>query len=114
MKEMPDILWLEEIRKEDIASVGGKGASLGEMSSIGLPVPGGFVVTSHAFRRFLIEAGIEQPLFSDLERLDVDDNAALEQASQKAKSAVLKAKMPASLREEIKKAYKRLDSGSMV
>jgi pyruvate,water dikinase len=114
MKEMPDILWLEEIRKEDIASVGGKGASLGEMSSIGLPVPGGFVVTSHAFRRFLIEAGLEQPLFSDLERLDVDDNAALEQASQNAKSAVLKAKMPVSLGEEIKKAYKRLDSGSMV
>ncbi len=114
MKEMPDILWLEEIRKEDIAAVGGKGASLGEMSSIGLPVPGGFVVTSHAFRRFLVETGLEQTLFADLERLDVDDNAALEQASQKARSAVLKEKMPASLKDEIKKAYKRLDSGSMV
>ncbi|NYT07144.1 MAG: phosphoenolpyruvate synthase [Methanomicrobiales archaeon] len=114
MKEMPDILWLEEIRKEDIAAVGGKGASLGEMSSIGLPVPGGFVVTSHAFRRFLIETGLEQTLFSDLENLDVDNNAALEKAADKARAAVLKEKMPASLREEIKKAYKRLDSGSMV
>jgi pyruvate,water dikinase len=114
MKEMPDILWLEEIRKEDIAAVGGKGASLGEMSSIGLPVPGGFVVTSHAFRQFLIETGLEQPLFEDLEKLDVDDNRALEQAAKKAKSAVMKAKMPTEIRNRIKEAYGRLDSGNMV
>jgi pyruvate,water dikinase len=114
MKEMPDILWLEEIRKEDIAAVGGKGASLGEMSSIGLPVPGGFVVTSHAFRQFLIETGIEQNLFEDLERLDVDDNRALEQAAKTAKNAVMKVKMPVKLKEKIKEAYKRLDSGNMV
>jgi pyruvate,water dikinase len=114
MKEMPDILWLEEIRKEDIAAVGGKGASLGEMSSIGLPVPGGFVVTSYAFRQFLTETGIEQTLFDDLEKLDVDDNRALEQAAKKAKSAVMKAKMPPEIRDKIKEAYSRLDSGKMV
>jgi len=61
MREMPDILWLEEIRKEDISAVGGKGASLGEMSAIGLPVPRAFVVTSHAFRQFLVESGLEKP-----------------------------------------------------
>ncbi len=114
MKEMPDILWLEEIRKEDIAAVGGKGASLGEMSSIGLPVPGGFVVTSRAFRHFLIETGIEQTLFADLENLNVDDNRALEQASKKARAAVMKAKMPASLKDSIREAYQRLDGGGMV
>jgi pyruvate,water dikinase len=114
MKEMPDILWLEEIRKEDIAAVGGKGASLGEMSSIGLPVPGGFVVTSRAFRHFLIESGIEQTLFSDLENLNVDDNRSLEQASKKARAAVMKAKMPAALKDRIREAYKDLDGGAMV
>jgi pyruvate,water dikinase len=111
---MPDILWLEEIRKEDIAAVGGKGASLGEMSSIGLPVPGGFVVTSRAFRHFLIESGIEQTLFADLENLNVDDNRALEQASKKARAAVMKAKMPAPLKDRIREAYKDLDGGAMV
>jgi pyruvate,water dikinase len=114
MKEMPDILWLEEIRKEDIAAVGGKGASLGEMSSIGLPVPGGFVVTSHAFRQFLIGTGIEQSLFEDLEQVNVDDSRALEQAAKKARNVVMKAKMPAELKEKIKEAYTRLDSGNMV
>ncbi len=114
MKEMPDILWLEEIRKEDIAAVGGKGASLGEMSSMGLPVPGGFVVTSRAFRHFLIETGIEQPLFSHLENLNVDDNNALEQASKKARALVMKAKMPASLKDRIRESYQKLNEGGMV
>ena len=114
MKEMPDILWLEEIRKEDIAAVGGKGASLGEMSSMGLPVPGGFVVTSRAFRHFLIETGIEQPLFSNLENLNVDDNNALEQASKKARALVMKAKMPASLKDRIRESYQKLNEGGMV
>ena len=114
MDEMPDILWLEEIRKEDISAVGGKGASLGEMSSIGLPVPGGFVVTSRAFRHFLIEAGIEQTLFADLEDLNVDDNPALERASKKARAAVMKAKMPASLKDRIREAYLKLEGGGMV
>ena len=114
MKEMPDILWLEEIRKEDIAAVGGKGASLGEMSSMGLPVPGGFVVTSRAFRHFLIETGIEQPLFSNLENLNVDDNNALEQASKKARALVMKAKMPAFLKDRIRESYQKLNGGGMV
>jgi pyruvate,water dikinase len=114
MKEMPDILWLEEIRKEDIAAVGGKGASLGEMSSIGLPVPGGFVVTSRAFRQFLVESGLEDPIFTELEKLDVDDNRALEQVAKRAKSSVMKAKMPVEIRDRIKEAYARLDSGDMV
>ena len=111
MKELPDILWLEEIRKEDIAAVGGKGASLGEMAVIGLPVPRAFVVTSHAFRRFLIETGLEDTLFDNFENLNVEDNHALEQAAQKAKEAVLRVSIPASLRENIRLAYQAMDEG---
>ncbi|HOS81196.1 MAG TPA: phosphoenolpyruvate synthase [Methanolinea sp.] len=114
MREMPDILWLEEIRKEDIAAVGGKGASLGEMSAIGLPVPRAFVVTSHAFRQFLVETGLEKTLFSELERLDVENSAELENAAEKAKQAVLKAKMPASIKQKIRDAYRKMDNGRMV
>ncbi|MDD1728441.1 MAG: phosphoenolpyruvate synthase, partial [Methanospirillum sp.] len=81
MTGIPDILWLEEIRKEDIPSVGGKGASLGEMASIGLPVPPAFVVTSQAFRRFLIQTNLEDKLYALLANLDVDNNDALEEAA---------------------------------
>ena len=114
MKEVPNILWLEEIRKEDISSVGGKGASLGEMASIGLPVPRAFVVTAQAFRRFLVETGLEKKLFAAYDKLDVENNEALEKAADTAKAMVLKAKMPLKIRDEIRAAYKKMDSGSLI
>ena len=114
MKELPDILWLEEIRKEDIAAVGGKGASLGEMAVIGLPVPRAFVVTSHAFRRFLVETGLEKTIFKNFEDLNVENNAALEQAAEKAKEAVLRAPMPQSMIQHIIDAYQKMDDGGLI
>lgn len=114
MNEVPNILWLEEIRKEDIISVGGKGASLGEMASIGLPVPKAFMVTAQAFRRFLVETGLEKKLFASYERLDVENNEALEKAANGAKTMVLKAKMPAALKDDIRKAYKKMNSEDLI
>ncbi|MDP3397430.1 MAG: phosphoenolpyruvate synthase [Methanoregula sp.] len=114
MKNVPNILWLEEIRKEDIISVGGKGASLGEMASLGLPVPRAFVVTAQAFRRFLVEADLEEKIFSSFEQLDVEDNAALEKAAGNAKELVMKAKMPAIIKDEIKKAYKKMSTEDLI
>lgn len=114
MKQMPDILWLEEIRKEDIAAVGGKGASLGEMSAIGLPVPKAFVVTSHAFRRFLVEENLEDVIFNDLEKLDVDDSDALDAASNRAKKAIMGARMPGSITDGIRKAYKKMGGSRLI
>jgi len=114
MKEMPNVLWLEEIKKEDIISVGGKGASLGEMTSIGLPVPKAFVVTAQAFRRFLVETGIEEELFRRLERLDVDDNGALESVSRDVQDLVLSVEMPDHIREEITDAYARMGADGTV
>jgi pyruvate,water dikinase len=107
MKELPDILWLEEIKKEDIVSVGGKGASLGEMASIGLPVPKAFVVTAQAFRRFLIETGIEDTLFHRLQDIDVENSEELENAARDAKEMVLGVEMPSKLKKEIQNAYQK-------
>jgi pyruvate,water dikinase len=114
MKKVPDILTLEEIKKEDIPSVGGKGASLGEMFSIGLPVPRAFVVTAQSFRRFLGETGIEERLFAGLAHLNVDDNAALEEASKKARELVLSVSIPPQLQKRIKDAYRALGSEPVV
>ena len=114
MNEVPNILWLEEVRKEDIISVGGKGASLGEMASIGLPVPKAFMVTAQAFRRFLIETGLEKKIFASYERLDVENNEALEKAANGAKAMVLKAKIPSALKNDIRKAYKKMDTEDLI
>ncbi|MDD1704253.1 MAG: phosphoenolpyruvate synthase [Methanoregula sp.] len=111
---MPNILWLEEIRKEDIISVGGKGASLGEMASIGLPVPRAYVVTAQAFRRFLIETGIEKQLFSSFEKLDVENNEELERVADEAKELVLKVKMPAKIRDDIVAAYRKMADHELI
>ncbi len=115
MKQLPDVLWLEEIKKEDIVSVGGKGASLGEMTAIGLPVPKAFVVTAQAFRRFLVETGIEDTLFRKLERLDVDDADALEAVSRDVRELVMSVEIPEQIRQEILDAYHRMgEDGDVV
>ncbi|MDD2777714.1 MAG: phosphoenolpyruvate synthase [Methanocellales archaeon] len=101
------IVWLEEVRSKDVALVGGKGASLGEMINEELPVPRGFAVTAHAFRQFLDNTGIAKSLFESLE-IDVDDSEALKNAAKKAKSLILNAEMPSEMRTAILDAYDKL------
>lgn len=114
MDKSPNILWLNEIRKDDIPSVGGKGASLGEMTSIGLPVPQGFVVTAQAFRRFLQLTKLEDSIFDILESLDVDDNDALNATADKVKALVGSAKMPDAIKKEIAASYKKMGAETVV
>ena len=114
MNKMPDILWLAEIRKEDIPSVGGKGASLGEMTSVGLPVPTAFVITAQAFRRFLVESKLEDALFGKLKNLDVENAELLEATAQEVMKLVLKAKMPANLIKNIDEAYNKMGKNIVV
>ncbi len=47
------IVWFNEVTKEDIPTVGGKGANLGEMTNADIPVPPGFIVTAGAYFDFL-------------------------------------------------------------
>ncbi len=96
------VVWLEEVGKEDIAIVGGKGASLGEMLRAELPVPTGFAVTAQAFRRFIDENGINDELFGALE-VNVDDSDILRKAEKNAKNIIMNAKIP----EDIEKAFEK-------
>lgn len=106
MKE-ESVVWLEEVGKEDIAIVGGKGASLGEMLRAELPVPPGFAVTAQAYRRFIDENGVSDELFSSLE-VNVDDADALRDAEKKAKKIIMGAKIPPDIEKSIKSRYKEL------
>src|SRR5689334_19531367 len=69
------------IGREDVALVGGKGANLGEMTGVGLPVPPGFVVTVDAYARFLAHNQLAEKIRELLETLDVDDTSALQRAA---------------------------------
>jgi pyruvate,water dikinase len=101
------VIWLEEVGKEDIAIVGGKGASLGEMLRAELPVPTGFAVTAQAFRRYIDENGIGDELFRSLE-VNVDDDNELREAEKKAKKIIMGAKIPDDIEKSIRSKYKEL------
>ncbi|MFC6951531.1 phosphoenolpyruvate synthase [Halorubellus litoreus] len=104
------VLWLDDIRASDLERVGGKGASLGELTGAGLPVPPGFVVTAGTYRRFIEEAGIAEDLFEAVD-VDVDDTKALAAAQERASELILNSPFPDELREEILGAYADLGDG---
>ncbi|WP_227131619.1 pyruvate, water dikinase [Halorubellus salinus] len=104
------VLWLDDIRASDLERVGGKGASLGELTAAGLPVPPGFVVTAGTYRRFIEEAGIADDLFEAVD-VDVDDTKALAAAQERASELILNSPFPDELREEILSAYADLGDG---
>ncbi|HVL48550.1 MAG TPA: phosphoenolpyruvate synthase [Candidatus Thermoplasmatota archaeon] len=103
-----NVVWATTIGRDDLELVGGKGANLGEMIQIGLPVPPAFVVTAPAFRRFLEETGLGQKIFPILAALNVDDNKSLQAASDQVRKLVLETKMPEKLAREIADAYRSL------
>lgn len=106
---MDFIAWFSELSKKDVQLVGGKGANLGEMYNAKMPVPPGFVVTSIAFKTFIQSTGIDKQIFSTLKDLDVENNEALQQASNKVGELVLKTPMPKDIARAIIEAYDDLN-----
>jgi pyruvate,water dikinase len=104
---MDAVVWLEKVGKTDLSVVGGKGASLGEMINIGVPVPGGFAVTAQAFRDFLNRAGIAKKLFEAL-KVDVNQESELHRAEETAKKLIMEAKVPEDMEKAIKSRYEEL------
>ncbi|MDZ7747385.1 MAG: phosphoenolpyruvate synthase [Halobacteriales archaeon] len=105
------VRWLDALGSDDIAAVGGKGASLGEMTGAGLPVPPGFVVTAGSYRSFIEATGIADELFEAVD-VDTDDSGALAEAEATAERLILETEMPAEMREAILDAYANLDDGA--
>ena len=100
----------KKITKSDVSIAGGKGASLGEMTQAGLAVPPGFVVLSAAFEKFLEETDLNAEIDSILHTVNQKEIHTVENASEKIKDLILKAEMPKSISEEIKKEFKNLKS----
>lgn len=107
-----NVLWFKEIHYEDVNIVGGKGANLGEMYNLGIPVPNGFVVTSSAYFQFVKENNLKKKLSQILEVTDVDQPDQLLSASKKIKAIIKNSPMSDKLAIEIMKSYKKL-SGFM-
>ncbi|MFA6269434.1 MAG: phosphoenolpyruvate synthase [archaeon] len=108
---MKNVLWFREINMSNIAEVGGKGASLGEMENNGFPVPTGFVVTSEAYFNFLKEAGIQAKIVSMIDSIDVENTAQLELVSANVRKIIENTQMLPKIMAEITSNYLTL-SGS--
>ncbi len=111
----PLVLWFDQIGLADLPAVGGKNASLGEMvrelSAHGVRVPDGFAITSHAYWRFLRDAGLETMIADQLRGLDLADTDALARCGRTIREAMLAAQLPDDLAEAIKTAYVGLCAG---
>ncbi len=107
-KSEKTILWFDEVAKKDIPLVGGKGANLGEMFRVGVPVPPGFIVSAHAYFDFVKRTSLKAKLETELKGLDVHDSKKLQRASQRIQAAIKAAKMPAETAEKIKESYQQL------
>jgi pyruvate, water dikinase len=105
------IVWFNEVGKKDIATVGGKGANLGELTGAKIPVPPGFIVTANAYYNFLEKAKIIDPILQQLKPLDTRDSDQLQQVAEKIQQIILNSKMPSELATEIQAAYRKMGDG---
>jgi pyruvate,water dikinase len=106
------VRFFEEFGIEDIPSVGGKNASLGEMyqklSDQGVRVPNGFAITADAYRYTLEQTGAVKLLHEVLDDLDPSDVTDLARRAKQAREIVYGAGLPADLAAEITAGYRRL------
>ena len=106
--------WFDEIRKDDIALAGGKGANLGELSHAGLPVPPGFVVTTTAYDAFVEANGIGDAIVGRALVTRADDPAGFEEVAEGISALFSGGKVPEAMADEIRAAYQELsEDGEM-
>jgi len=109
---MVNAIWIKEVSKDDGNLVGGKAANLGELAKNRFPVPGGFVVTSEAYKLFLKNTGIQKEIDQILEHLDVENSDALKEAAEKIQDLILSHQIPYEIVLDIKKYYKNINTGT--
>ncbi|MGZ4877667.1 MAG: phosphoenolpyruvate synthase [Candidatus Angelobacter sp.] len=105
-------LKFSEIRMSDVARVGGKNASLGELFAAlkpkGVGVLDGFAVTTDAYWRLLEEQGLREKLEQIFSKLDPENLEQLATAGHAARSIILETPLPDGLRLAVLSAYKEL------
>jgi len=102
------VLWFKDVGKDDIPLVGGKGANLGEMTRSHFPVPNGFIVTAHAYFKFIKENNLATKINHLLGTINFDRPESIQQVSGHIKKMIMSESMSDELVAEIFKAYTTL------
>src|SRR3974390_60536 len=115
-EETSYVRWFKDIRLDEVASVGGKNASLGELYSAlsgqGIKVPNGFVLTAQAYRDALTEANAWQKLHHLLDPIDKRHIGSLRKRAAQARDIVHEATDVAFVQQAIAAAYRELDGNT--
>src|SRR3989344_4115042 len=113
-KDKKFILWFDQIGIADVALVGGKNASLGEMyttlTNKSIRVPNGFAITAYAYRYFIEKAELISFIKETLEDLNTEDVKKLQTIGKTIREKITKAELPEDLQKEIREAYKNLSA----
>ena len=111
----PYIINLDQLGMQDVETVGGKNASLGEMianlSNLGVDVPGGFATTSAAYREFLATDGLDARINALLSDLDVDNISALTAAGKTIRDWIIDTDLPDKLMVDVRMAWDEMSAG---
>jgi pyruvate,water dikinase len=104
------VFWFKELTKDDVSLVGGKNASLGEMTQANIPVPLGFAINASAYKEFITTTGIAQKLYAIIDETVTDVNIPkqYEEASKKIRNLIESTPVPSEIEETIIEAYNEL------
>ena len=114
------MLWLDKLRLDDLAQVGGKNSSLGEMignlAQLGVSVPGGFATTAQAFKDFIEYEGLANRIQQRLSTLNVDHVSELTKAGSEIRQWLIDNPLQPALDEAVRVAYRKMcaDAGGEV
>jgi pyruvate,water dikinase len=104
------IKWFKEISKESIAEVGGKGANLGEMYNLKLPIPPGFCVTAQTYKEFIEKTGIVSDIKRLLKGLAVENTQELQERANQIQKIISTTPVTQEIRQEVVDAYDVLNT----
>jgi pyruvate, water dikinase len=107
------VIKLDQIGRHDLKIAGGKGANLGELIKIPIPVPEGFIVSTKAFDKLIQENHLEKEIKQMTEEVDVDDTPSLMEASRKLKETILLRPIPAEVKTKVSEAYRELTKSEL-
>jgi len=107
------VSWFADLRITDRPTVGGKGASLGELTHAGIDVPPGFVVTTHAFEQFLVALEDRSPVRALIEPLDPNDLDAVTAVSKALRARVEEEPLPSDVEQAILAAHAQLGAATV-
>jgi len=105
---MQYVEWFENLTKDSLSVAGGKGANLGEMTRLRLPVPPGFAITTRSFDTFLEANKLKEKIQQLIDGTNVDDTQQLMNTSMRIKQLIINAEIPLDMRNTMLQAYKNL------